>query len=76
MQKSFFSYVVICKVSLSPAVLEFSRKKHIPSHFVQELKKATKTPHPKQSFTKHSNRTTKKVLRGLPSKKLRLGSLQ
>ena len=68
--------VVIYTVNLSTPVLEFSRNKHISSHFVQELRSPTKRPPPKQFLTKHNSRTTKKVLRGLPTKKLRPGSLQ
>ena len=63
-------------MNLSSPVLELSRNKHVSSHFVQELKNPTKTPPPKQSFIKLSGRKPKKVLRGLPPKNLKPGSLQ
>ena len=63
-------------MNLSLPVLEFSRKKHISNHVVEELKSLTKKPPLKQVQHQHSGRTPKKLLRGLLSKKLKPRFLQ
>ena len=50
-------------MNFPPPVLEFSRNKHISSHFFQGLKTPTKNPPPKQTFTsivaKHPKKSAK-----------------